>query len=139
LLTRFDADGGVLTVPLQGEQLASILSVSGSRGRAQTGQVAPAQASGTGTGGQLQVAIVDQSSDSLERSPTALGSDTPIRLTLGRAVETVSLRGGEPVMRDTASLHLDYDRSVLDDARAAALINYVSRLLGDPSALAVQG
>jgi len=34
---------------------------------------------------------------------------------------------------------LDYDTAVLDDVRAAALITYVSRVVGDPFALVVQG
>lgn len=139
--------GGATTAVLHGRQLGSMLSVATARARvsaAQSTGVAPPQASAASTsaadgGGQLRLDVVDRSTEQLERSPTSMDAGTSVRVTLGPIVESVTVRAGAPSARVTATLQLDYDAALLDDARAAAVITYVGRLLGDPFALAVHG
>jgi len=138
-LSVHDAQGGADHVSLRDRQLASMLSVAAARRQAVTETAGTYRAPGLEPGGRLRVEIVDRSADPLERSGTPLSGGAPLRLTLGPVVETISVRAGEPSVRWTTTLQLDYDAAILDEPRAAALITYVSRLVGDPFAFAVQG
>src|SRR5690606_7789062 len=125
---------------LRGQQLASMASVAAARLQARSGTAAGHEDPAPQTGGrQLRVEVIDRSAEAFERSPTALGGDAAIRLTLGPSGEAFSVRSGEPGARRTATLQLDYDTAVLDETRAAQLLTYVSRVVGDPFALVVQG
>ena len=86
----------------------------------------------------MRVEVIDRSREAFERSPMTLEGGAAIRLTLGPDIGA-SVRSGDPTRHRAATLQLDYDTAVLDDARAAALITYVSRVVGDPFALVVQG
>jgi hypothetical protein len=143
-LSVHDANGAATTAALRDHQLSSMLSVAAARAQARgapvTGMVPTGAAQqGTDTGGTLLIDIVDRSAERFERSPTALGGDAALRVTLGPISEALTLLEGTPTARSVAWVQIDYDPAILDDTRAAALITYLSRLLGDPFALAVQG
>ncbi|HET8986652.1 MAG TPA: biotin/lipoyl-containing protein [Trueperaceae bacterium] len=143
-LSVFDAHGVATVSALRGKQLGSMLDVAAARAHergASSSRAPHAGASGQAvdTTGHLQIDIVDRSAEQFERSPTTLGGDAALRVTLGPIVEALKLHEGTTTARSVATVQLDYDPTILDDTRAAALITYVSRLLGDPFALAVQG
>jgi pyruvate/2-oxoglutarate dehydrogenase complex dihydrolipoamide acyltransferase (E2) component len=140
-LSVYGSDVAPVSWRLAGSQLDSVLNVLAARR-------VPVDAAATGASrerthnapyGPALVAIVDRSSERFERSPVPLSADVGVRLTLGPITEAVTVRDGAPVVHTSASLRLDYRTTVLDDTRATALVTYVSRLLGDPFALAVHG
>lgn len=137
-LSMHDALGGVTTLPLSHRHLGSIRAVAAARLEG-SAEPEPSAAAASGVSGTLSVHVVDRSAEQFERSPTALEDGMAVRVTLGPIVDTLAVAAGVPSRRMGATVQLDYDTRVLDEVRAAALITYVSRLIGDPFALVVQG
>ena len=138
-LSVHDEEGRSEHVMLHGSQLASMSGVAAARVQALNVTAGSSyEHPPRSAGAQLRVEVIDRSREAFERSPMTLEGGAAIRLTLGPDIGA-SVRSGEPTRHRAATLQLDYDTAVLDDARAAALITYVSRVVGDPFALVVQG